>query len=78
MKKANKQQKRKMYASESSQKSESSIIMENEIRTSEVNNDVDENTHVPKKVTKNGIPLLNFNSPKMKKQEIEFQEARVN
>ena len=43
MKKVSKQKKRKMYASESSQKSESSIIMENEIRTSEVNNDVDEN-----------------------------------
>jgi hypothetical protein len=56
-----------MYASESSQKSESSIIMENEIRTSEVNNDVDENIIPPKKETKNGIPLLNFNSPKMKK-----------
>lgn len=43
MKKNKRQPKKKLYASESSQKSESSIIMEDEIRTSEVNNDVDEN-----------------------------------
>lgn len=44
MKKVNKRRvQKKMYASESSQKSESSIIMENEIKISEANNDVDEN-----------------------------------
>ena len=43
MKKSKRQTKKRIYASESSQKSESSIIMEDEIRTSEANNDVDEN-----------------------------------
>ena len=44
MKKVNKKRNaRKLYGSESSQKSEGSIIMENEIRLSEANNDIDEN-----------------------------------
>ena len=48
--KKNKQRKSKLYASESSQKSESSIIMENEIKISEANNDVDENAPPIKRI----------------------------
>tara|TARA_B110000285_G_C15053416_1_gene578232 strand:- start:468 stop:608 length:141 start_codon:yes stop_codon:yes gene_type:complete len=46
--------------------------MENEIKISEANNDVDENAPPIKSVTEQPvIPLLNFNSPKMNKKEID-------
>jgi hypothetical protein len=69
MKKVNKRRQvnKKLYASESSQKSESSILMENEIKDSEANNDIDENGPVKELAQKAKVPLLNFNSPKMKK-----------
>jgi hypothetical protein len=52
MKKVNKHRAvKKLYASESSQKSDGSIIMENEIKISEANNDVDENAPPVKKVS---------------------------